>query len=225
MTGHYPLARCLVWWVSPLTGDPLSLLVQKKVGKETHPIIRPCASLRVPSFRHRCQGPAYTGQPWPAMPCAAVLAAYPLRVTCTRPSASGLRHRVGRQLLANRSVLRASVCIWLSIKRPDSRITTTQLRTPLPYRRPSAGVAQEVSGMDAAKDRVGQGRPIPVGLRSGAGAREVWPRSGQPRMSGRVFSLVTFSLRRAAIRGQRESDSAGGPKPKTHQRLDNRRGA
>ena len=39
------------------------------------------------------QGPAYTGHPWPAMPCTAVLAAYPLRVTSTRPSARGFLHR------------------------------------------------------------------------------------------------------------------------------------
>ena len=58
------------------------------------------------------------------------------------------------------------------------------------------------------KSGMGHGRPIPDGLRSGAGAREVWLRSRQARMSGRAFSLVTFSLR-----GQRESDSAGGRNP------------
>ena len=62
--------------------------------------------------------------------------------------------------------------------------------------------------MDAARGVEGHGWPFYAGLRSGTGGREVWPRSGQTRMSGRVFSLVTFSLR-----GQRESDSAEGPKP------------
>ncbi len=58
------------------------------------------------------------------------------------------------------------------------------------------------------KAESGQGWPVCAGPRSGTGAREVWPRSGQTRMSGHAFSLVTFSLR-----GQRESDSAGGRNP------------
>ena len=49
--------------------------------------------------------------------------------------------------------------------------------------------------MDAARGVEGHGWPFYAGLRSGTGGREVWPRSGQTRMSGRVFSLVTFSLR------------------------------
>ncbi len=70
------------------------------------------------------------------------------------------------------------------------------------------------------KSGLGQGGPISDGLRSSTGVREVWPRSGRTRMSGRAFSLVTFSLRE-----QRESDSAGGPKPRSLQSLGNQPGA
>ena len=69
--------------------------------------------------------------------------------------------------------------------------------------------------MDAARGVEGHGWPFSAGLRSGTGGREVWPRSGQTRMSGCPSSLVTFLLGK-----QQESDSAGGPKPKTYRRLD-----
>ena len=98
--------------------------------------------------------------------------------------------------------------------------TLSQLGPKPPYSRPSAGVAQEASGRDAARGVEGHGWPFSAGLRSGTGGREVWPRSGQTRMSGCPSSLVTFLLGK-----QQESDSGGGPKPTISERLDNSPGA
>ncbi len=80
--------------------------------------------------------------------------------------------------------------------------------TSVPFRRPSAGAAEGASRMDAARAVKGHGCPLYGGLRSGAGAREPRPRSDWGRMTGRVFSLVTFSLHE-----QRESDSPYKAKP------------
>ncbi|SEI44421.1 hypothetical protein SAMN04244572_00279 [Azotobacter beijerinckii] len=78
--------------------------------------------------------------------------------------------------------------------------------SPVPFRRPSAGVAEGASRMDAARAVKGHGCPLYGGPRSGAGARE--PRRSRGRMTGCVFSLVTFSLHK-----QRESDSPCKAKP------------
>src|SRR5690606_29380293 len=85
-----------------------------------------------------------------------------------------------------------------------------------PYRRPSAGATQEVSGMDAARVRVGPWTAHPwgapsYGLRSSTGAREVWPRSGQTRMSGWP-SLWLLSLGPGGDPQARESNSPSGRK-------------
>ncbi len=71
------------------------------------------------------------------------------------------------------------------------------------------------------RESQGWAREGPSLTASGAApeTREVWPRSGQTRMLGRAFSLVTFSLR-----VQRESNSAGRPKPRTSRPPDNEPG-
>ncbi len=68
-----------------LLGDLLSLLVQRKLGKETHPGIR--VSLRsTPLLPVPLRGPAYKGRPCPFTPLAASLRLAPLRNTSTRPT-------------------------------------------------------------------------------------------------------------------------------------------
>ena len=68
-----------------LLGDLLSLLVQRKLGKETHPDIR--VSLRsTPLLPVPLRGPAYKGHPCPFTPLAASLRLVPLRNTSTRPA-------------------------------------------------------------------------------------------------------------------------------------------
>ena len=68
-----------------LLGDLLSLLVQRKLGKETHPGIR--VSLRsTPLLPVPLRGPAYKGRPCPFTPLAASLRLVPLRNTSTRPT-------------------------------------------------------------------------------------------------------------------------------------------
>ncbi len=68
-----------------LLGDLLSLLVQRKLGKETHPGIR--VSLRsTPLLPVPLRGPAYKGRPCPFTPLAASLRLVPLRNTSTRPA-------------------------------------------------------------------------------------------------------------------------------------------
>ena len=68
-----------------LLGDLLSLLVQRKLGKETHPGIR--VSLRsTPLPPVPLRGPAYKGHSWPFKPFAASMRLTPLRNTYARPS-------------------------------------------------------------------------------------------------------------------------------------------
>ncbi len=67
-----------------LLGDSLSLLVQRRVSKETHPGIR--VSLRsTPLPPVLLRGPAYKGHPWPCKPLAASMRLVPLRNTYARP--------------------------------------------------------------------------------------------------------------------------------------------
>ena len=54
-------------------------------------------------------------------------------------------------------------------------------------------LSQGLSGMDAARDAMGQGWPFAACPWSNDGAKEVWRRSRQPRMSG-VLSLWLLSL-------------------------------
>lgn len=68
-----------------LLGDLLSLLVQRRVSKETHPDIR--VSLRSTSLTPvPLRGPAYKGHPWPFTPLAASMRLTPLHNTCARPA-------------------------------------------------------------------------------------------------------------------------------------------
>jgi len=68
-----------------LLGDLLSLPVQRKLGKETHPDIR--VSLRsTPLLPVSLRGPAYKGRPCPFTPLAASMRLVPLRNTSTRPT-------------------------------------------------------------------------------------------------------------------------------------------
>ena len=68
-----------------LPGALLSLLVQRKLGKETHPDIR--VSLRsTPLLPVPLRGPAYKGRPCPFKPLAASMRLVPLRNTSTRPA-------------------------------------------------------------------------------------------------------------------------------------------
>ena len=67
-----------------LLGDSLSLLVQRRVSKETHPGIR--VSLRSTSLPPvPLRVPAYKGHPWPFKPLAASMRLVPLRNTYARP--------------------------------------------------------------------------------------------------------------------------------------------
>ena len=68
-----------------LPGALLSLLVQRKLGKETHPDIR--VSLRsTPLLPVPLRGPAYKGRPCPFKPLAASMRLVPLHNTSTRPA-------------------------------------------------------------------------------------------------------------------------------------------
>src|SRR5690606_14606838 len=75
--------------VSPFPGELLSLCARKeKVTKEkARPDIRvwPLFAARLPSLRCRSGGRQRRAIRGPTLPCAAVLAAYPLRNTSTRP--------------------------------------------------------------------------------------------------------------------------------------------
>jgi hypothetical protein len=67
-----------------LLGDSLSLLVQRRVSKETHPDIRvSLCSTSLPPVPLR--GSAYKGHPWPFKPLAASMRLVPLRNTYARP--------------------------------------------------------------------------------------------------------------------------------------------
>ena len=155
----------------------------------------------------------------PVMPCAASLRLTPLHVDSAQPDERGdsrrLRGRVGQGawffvggITAQPGGLGGLPILKETVRRAGAQVP---LR-PAERRRCAGG---EGPGWPREAG-LGQGWPMPAGPRSGAGARGVWPRSGQTRMSGRAFSLVTFSLR-----GQRESDSAGGPKPVTARHADN----
>ncbi len=94
-------------------------------------------------------------------------------------------------------------------KRSKAQATPTifqATRTPSPVRRPSGGVAQGDARHGRRARSEGTGTSLRDGPRSGTGARE--PRRSRGRMSG-ALSLWLLSLSRE----QRESDSAGGPKP------------
>ncbi len=94
-------------------------------------------------------------------------------------------------------------------KRSKAQATPTifqATRTPSPVRRPSGGVAQGDARHGRRARSEGTGTSLRDGPRSSTRRRE--PRRSRGRMSG-ALSLWLLSLSRE----QRESDSAGGPKP------------
>lgn len=177
-----------------LYGESLFLVWPRKSNqKEGHPRHQaPAApgfprSVVIPGARHE----------GPSMALAALAASMPLgpfHADSARPDEGGM----GVVLTSVEEKRRAKS----SFKR-DARLAGN---SPVPFRRPSAGVAEGASRMDAARAVKGHGCPLYGGPRSGAGVRE--PRRSRGRMTGRAFSLVTFSLR-----AQRESDSPCKAKP------------
>ncbi len=173
-----------------LHGESLFLAWPRKSNqKEGHPHRQaPAApgfppSVVIPGARHE----------GPSMALAALAASLPLgpfHADSARPDEGG------------RGVVPTSVEEKRRAKSFFKRDIRLAGNSSVPFRRPSAGVAEGASRMDAARAVKGHGCPLYGGPRSGAGAREPQPRSGWGRMIGRAFSLVTFSLR-----AQRESDS------------------
>ena len=188
----------------------------KKGTKNACPVVRPCAARRVPSLHRRSKGPwlgapRQKGHPWPSAPFAASLRLTPLHDDSAQPDERG--DSCGLRLSAGQG---ASFFVgWITAQPYPPDVLSVVLRGSAPLaaklplrpaeRRRCAGGERPGWPREAG---LGQGWPMPAGPRSGAGARGVRPRSGQTRMSGHAFSLVTFSLR-----GQRESNSARGPKP------------
>src|SRR5690606_6026111 len=135
---------------------------------------------------------SYKGHPWPFTTLAASLRLAPLRNDSAHPPERGGWWRL--LVRAKRSKAQATPTIFQAT------------RSQFPVRRPSGGVAQGDARQDAERGTKGQGRPFVTCPRSGTGRRE--PRRSRGRMSG-ALSLWLLSLSRE----QRESDSAGGPKP------------
>ncbi len=186
-----------VAFVGLLDGAGFALLgeslfsVTKKVTKNACPYIRP--RLRRGSFAPSpLRGSSYKDHPWPFTTLAASLRLAPLRNDSAHPSERGVWCRL-------------MVCA--SGQKSRSRLSIFQAtRTPCPVRRPSGGVAQGDARHGRRARSEGAGTPLRDGPRSSTGARE--PRRSRGRMSG-ALSLWLLSLSRE----QRESDSAGGPKP------------
>jgi len=171
-----------------LYGESLFLVWPRKSNqKEGHPRHQaPAApgfprSVVIPGARH--EGPSMA-----LVALAASLPLGPFHADSARPDEGG----IGVVPTSVEEKRRAK-----SFFKRDARLASN---SPLPFRRPSAGVVEGASRMDAARAVKGHGCPLYGGPRSGAGGRE--PRRSRGRMIGRVFSLVTFSLR-----AQRESDS------------------
>ncbi len=162
----------------------------KKVSKNACPYIRVSlreTALTPPALR----GPAYKGHPWPFTPLAASMPLAPLHTDSVRPSERGdsvasagpcsksfvwLRRRVGNAKLTHRSC-RASFdgradcggkCF--AVFHPTSLQATRSL---IPFRRPSAGVAQGGSRHGCRERSDGTWMSLRDDPRSNAGAREV----------------------------------------------------
>ena len=125
-------------WVSAPRPSHFLLHAQEKVTKEkgtpTSGSAR-CAA-RLPSLR-RCSGGRHRRAiPGPTMPCAAVLAAYPLRNTCARPSVRGLGTELPERCLGQPLVDKAMPLSTLRVlrsRRVDGRShppITPKLRCP-----------------------------------------------------------------------------------------------
>src|SRR5690606_16602943 len=174
-----------------LLGDSL-FSVAKKVSKNACPCIR--VSLRSTSLTPSAfRGTAYKDHPWPFTPLAASMPLAPLHTDSVRPSERGglvapagpcskafvwIRRRVGNAKLTHRScrarfdgrVDCGGKCF--AVFHPTSVQTP---RSPIPFRRPSAGIAQGGArhGRRARNDGTGtshrEGTPSPI-PRSNAGA-------------------------------------------------------
>jgi len=138
------------------------------------------------------QGHAAKGHPWPIASLAASMPLNPFHVDSAHPSERGDWWRL--LVRAKRSKAQATPTIFQAT------------RTPSPVRRPSGGVAQGDARHGRRARSEGTGTSLRDGPRSGTGRRE--PRRSRGRMSG-ALSLWLLSLSRE----QRESDSAGWPKP------------
>ena len=154
--------------------------------------MRPCAARRVRSLHRRSEGRHTRAIPGP------------LRLS-PHPCGSPLCATIALTLLKGAFDV---VCGFVQQKAKPGRIRTIlqTTRSPIPVRRPSGGVAQGDARHGRRARNEGAGTPLRDGPRSGTGARE--PRRSRGRMSG-ALSLWLLSLSRE----QRESDSAGGPKP------------
>ena len=120
----------------------------KKVSKETHPCIRP--RLRRGSLAPSpLQGHATKGRPWPIVALATSMSLNPFHGDFTRPPEGGL-----------------GVVFEIAPQEQNPNTTDfdlpemSQARDLVPFRRPSGGVAQGGSRMDAAKGLMGQGWPM-----------------------------------------------------------------
>ena len=139
---------------------------KKSKQKKAHPCIRPCASLRVRSL-HRCS----RGRLTRAILGPLSLSRHPCRST---PYAA-----IPLTLLKGNLLLPARPCMEKRKAKAKRRARQSRLpnlqatRTPFPFRRPNAGVAQEVARQDAERGTKGQGRPFVTCLRSSAGVRGV----------------------------------------------------
>src|SRR5690606_32306961 len=182
----------------PVAGWP----APTKITKSACPSIRPGALRRVPSL-HRCsEGPALTGLPWPDNAFRRIPEAHP---STQRLRSAGLKgavrapvplgaHPVGRVSRARRNPTAESsgstgstnVGLRLRLIRPtrsEALATATIQSTSssdswVPYRRPSGGVAQGVSGQDgrARQSRAREGPSLPA-----PGAAPERGKSGRPK--------------------------------------------
>ncbi len=175
-----------------------SLLVQRESNqRESTPRIRP--RLRRGSLvSSLLQGHAPKGRPCPFGALAASMPLDPLRIDSTRPPEGP---RFAAPAHVGIRAFRGGIG-FLFFRRRRCQAT---------HESPSGGRAQALCrgtrGMDAERGAKGQGRPFAACPRSSAGAREVWPRSGQTRMLGCPSSCLL-------LLGQaRRSKAPGGAQP------------
>ena len=175
-----------------------SLRVQRESNqRESTPRIRP--RLRRGSLApSTLQGHAPKGRPCPFGALAASMPLDPLRIDSARPPEGP---RSAAPAYAGIRASRGGIG-FLFFRRRRCQAT---------HESPSGGRAQALCrgtrGMDAERGAKGQGCPFAPCPRNGAGAREVWPRSGQTRMLGRAFFCLLFFAR------AKKSEAPGGAQP------------
>ena len=174
------------------SGESLSLcLCKEKVTKEkAHPTSGPgCAG--VPSLHRRSRGTFRRDVPVPSE-----LSRRPCRSTPSTPIPLGLLRGPGSRprLLRKTNALQLASGFVVGSESSRGRLWLAIMGTTPPS--PSGGRAQALRrgsrGMDAERVTKGQGRPFVTCPRSGAGARAVWARSDQTRMSGWAFFCLLF---------------------------------